>query len=145
MTWTRNTSIPRKRMHDTRYQTQQKRQQLRIRTNSTGSQKEYSLHWIMLARVKLICPEVEQVSEVANGPLVDIVATRRRFFIIRVCAYKKLILAITDICVWCNSAWQRNRLECLNTRPLPHYTANKNMKWSITSLPSKPEKRCLLT
>lgn len=28
----------------------------------------------MLARVKLICPEVEQVSEVANGPLVDIVA-----------------------------------------------------------------------
>lgn len=44
------------------------------------------LHWIMLARVELICPEVEQVSEVANGPLVDIVATRRRFFIIRVCA-----------------------------------------------------------
>lgn len=40
----------------------------------------------MLARVELICPEVEQVSEVANGPLVDIVATRRRFFIIRVCA-----------------------------------------------------------
>lgn len=40
----------------------------------------------MLARVELICPEVEQVSEVANGPLLDIVATRRRFFIIRVCA-----------------------------------------------------------